>query len=136
MNIIKILFWGFILSFMTLIILQNPEFFAPRQDLKLSLMVWEYKMPEVPKTLVCVAFFIIGVLSMYLTNVVERFRAKKAIRTLNRTCDAQIEEIGILKGRLNRYSGERLVNSDSPLTTNHQPLTTPKPEPKPESQTS
>jgi len=125
-----------IIGFMTLIILQNPEFFASRQELKLSLAVWEHKMPEVPKTLVCVAFFIIGVLSMYLTNAVDRFRSKKAIRTLNRTCDAQIEEIGILKGRLNRMPGHSSSAPDPPQPESKPELKPePKPEPKPESQT-
>jgi len=122
-----------IISFMTLIILQNPEFFASRQELKLSLAVWEYKMPEVPKMLICLVFFIIGVLSMYLTNAVDRFRSKRAIRTLNRTCDAQIEEIGILKGRLNRLLGHALPAPDPPQPESKPEL---KPESKSESQTS
>jgi hypothetical protein len=125
MNIIKILFWGVIIGLITLVISQNLEFFSSRQSLGINLGFWQYRTPEVLNGIVFMAFFIAGFLSSYLTTVIERFRSKKAIRLLNRTCDAQIEEIGILKGRLNRVQGP-----SSP------PQPESKPESKPESQTS
>lgn len=137
MNIVKILFWGMIVGFITLIISQNLEFFASRQSLGINLGFWQYRTPAVLNGIVFVAFFIGGFIASYFTGVAERFRSKKTIKMLNRTCDAQNEEIGVLKGKLNRMQGlvDRVQGYSLPESA-APPQPESKPELKPESQTS
>lgn len=100
MRIFKILFWGLMIAAITLIISQNLEFFASVQKLKINLWFWQYETPQTLNGIVFVGFFVSGFLFCYIIDFIELFKSKRAVKNLNRECDKHVEEIGVLKNKL------------------------------------
>lgn len=101
MRIVKVIFWGLMISAIALIISSNIEFFSSFQKFKIKFwFLWHYESPEIWNGIIFVGFFVAGFLFCYIIDFIELFKAKRAVKNLNRECDKHVEEIGVLKNKL------------------------------------
>jgi len=63
----------------------------------IDLWLFQYQTPNIPLGVVAVITFLIGVLSMGLLGIVERFRLKKQIKILQAAINEREKERGSLK---------------------------------------
>jgi uncharacterized integral membrane protein len=115
MNKGKLVWWLLILGFMALGIYQNQDYFLKTtQSLRLNfLVVPEYHTPNLPLAAIHLVFFVFGLLVAFLLGLPTRFRARKAIRHLSVSVDAQEKEMSELKSELARLKGEPLPGDGS-----------------------
>jgi cell division protein FtsB len=80
-----------------LLVYQNKTFFLTKYSLALDLGFYQNFTPELYNLVIICAFFLFGMLITYGGSLLERFRAKKTIKTLQRTIDASSETIAELR---------------------------------------
>ncbi len=89
-----------VILFMALIIIvvaENIPNLKTRVVFSVDLYFYEYQTPNIPLGFVAVVTFLIGVLSMAVCGIVERFRLKKQIKTLLGEAREREKEINSLR---------------------------------------
>jgi preprotein translocase subunit SecF len=97
MKKIKYGLWAIFIALLGLMVYQNKMFFLTKSSLGLDLGFYQNYTPELYNLVIIIAFFLCGMLISYGGTLLERYRAKKNIKTLQRTIDASSETIAELR---------------------------------------
>ena len=97
--------WVIIIGFLALVIFQNQTFFLAKNAFHLNFGIKEYPIPELYNAVVMLFFFCFGLILAYLFNFSVRFKAKRAIKKLNTTIAAHINEMAELKLEIDTLKG-------------------------------
>ncbi|MBU4343881.1 MAG: hypothetical protein L6247_07110 [Desulfobacteraceae bacterium] len=101
MKNIKIVFWVIIIGFIILLLFQNQDVIIAKQSFKLDLMfVDEYHTPELPNGIIYFVCLLTGFFIAVFAGLADRFKFKKNIRNLKIANKLHLEEISVLKRRL------------------------------------
>jgi len=96
----KLIFWLLLIGIVALLVFQNQEYFLARTVLKADFYVTRYQTPPFPNGTFIVASFAVGFLLAYILGLSDRFKARRAIRSLNETVSSHQETISTLKKEL------------------------------------
>ena len=106
MKNVKIAFWVIIVGFIILFLFQNQDVIIEKQSFKLDLMVAdEYHTPELPNGIIYFICLLTGFFIALFAGLANRFKSKKDIKNLKTANDSQLEEISVLKSRLELLQG-------------------------------
>jgi uncharacterized integral membrane protein len=106
MKNVKIAFWVIIVGFIILFLFQNQDVIIEKQSFKLDLMVAdEYHTPELPNGIIYFICLLTGFFIAFFAALSDRFKFKKNVKNLQITNDSQLEEISVLKSRLELLQG-------------------------------
>lgn len=105
MKKIKIAFGVIIIVLLALLIYQNKDFFFEKQILGIDLGFNDYLSPELPNVIFFLAFFLVGLFIAYIYSLLERFRSKKTIKTLNAAVESKDQMLSTLKAELQTLKG-------------------------------
>jgi hypothetical protein len=105
MSKFKIAVWIIVLGLMGIILFQNDTIIYTQNDaiylathaLRIDLYFVTYQSPKLPVAVYFLATLLIGLLIAHLSGLSERFKARKIIRSLTSTLDAQKEELSSLQ---------------------------------------
>ena len=97
MNKIRTGIWIVILVLLMVLFFQNQSIFTSPQTLKMDLPFVKYQTPQLPNGLYYLATLIIGLLISYLFGLADRFKARRAIKSLSATIDSHRQEMTTLK---------------------------------------
>ena len=101
MKKVKIAFWLIILVFAGVFVYQNKIFFMAKQSLSLTLPFLEtLHTPELPHAVLFLVFLLTGFLIAYFFGLYDRFKSKKAVKSLNASVATQQDELTALKREL------------------------------------
>jgi len=100
-----LILWVIIFGFIALFIFQNQDFFLAKKAHNLNLGIKQYSVPELYNAILVLVFFFAGLLIAYLFSLSARFKAKRAIKKLNTTIAAHINEMAELKSEVNKLKG-------------------------------
>ena len=90
--------WIVIFVLLMVLFFQNQSIFlSSRSSLKMDLYFVKYQTPELPNGLYYLATLIIGLLIAYLFALGDRFKARRAIRSLSTTIGSHRQEVTTLK---------------------------------------
>jgi uncharacterized integral membrane protein len=79
-----LIIWAIIFGVIALLIFQNQAFFMANESLRINLGILdEYRTPELPRAILFLLFFLIGILIAYLFSLSARFKARLMIKKLN-----------------------------------------------------
>jgi hypothetical protein len=132
MKKIKYGLWVIFIALLGLLVYQNKTFFLTKYSLGLNLGFYQSYTPELFNLVIIAAFFLCGMLITYGGSLFERYRAKKTIKTLQRTIDASSETITELKKEVDGLK----VGWESEQEAEAVPDTTVQPQESEEPQTS
>ncbi|MBF0118736.1 MAG: hypothetical protein HQK79_07860 [Desulfobacterales bacterium] len=104
MRKIKFVSWTILLVLVGIMFFQNQEFFLSKESIGIDLMFLQYKTPLLPTAVHFFGVFIFGVLFSYFASLLERFRAKKAIKKFTADIAHYEQTIADLKRELERLS--------------------------------
>ena len=106
MKNIKIALWVIIVGFIIMFLFQNQDVITAKQSFKLDLMVSEaYHTPELPNGFIYAFCFLIGFCIAFVAGLTDRFKYKKNTKDLQTANNSQLEEITVLKSRLELLQG-------------------------------
>ncbi len=118
----KLAFWIIVLGFLALIIYQNQDFFWVKQSLHINLFSKHYPTPPVLRAIWFFSCFFLGLLIAYFSNLSERFRSNKTIKSLNTNINeltkknADLEQqVFALQRRVSQYAPEKPEAVDQKL---------------------
>jgi uncharacterized integral membrane protein len=97
MNKIRTGIWIVILVLLMVLFFQNQSIFLSSRTLQMDLYFVKYQTPELPDGLYYLATLIIGLLISYLFGLGDRFKARRAIKSLSATIDSHRQEMTTLK---------------------------------------
>ncbi|MGD9211563.1 MAG: LapA family protein [Desulfobacteraceae bacterium] len=97
MKKIKIAFWVIVIGFLTLLMIQNKDFFFSKNSFNLDFYFRKYTTPEVPNALLFLAFFFVGLLIAYVFGLLGQYKSKRTVKDLKATMQAQMKVITDLK---------------------------------------
>lgn len=80
-----------------ILIVENLEQLSNTLTLRVDLYFWESKTTPMPFYLVIIVVFLLGVLMASFYGIYERFRLKKEIRILSKTCTEKDRELNSLR---------------------------------------
>ena len=80
-----------------ILIAENLDQLSNTLTLRVHLYFWEAKTPPMAFYLVIIIVFLLGVLIASFYGIYERFRLKKEIRILSKTCAAKDKELNSLR---------------------------------------
>ncbi|HKK90601.1 MAG TPA: hypothetical protein VJ936_04325 [Desulfobacteraceae bacterium] len=108
MKKVKLFIGLIILVFAGLIIYQNRDFFFVKQALSLSLGVktWNWTAPAVENVYYWGGCLGIGLLITGYLGLVSKLKAKKTIKSLNKTIESHLEMISSLKRELEAFKSD------------------------------
>ena len=89
--------WIVIIVLLMLLFFQNQSVFLSSRSLQMDLYVVKYQTPELPDGLYYLATLIIGLLIAYLFALADRFKARRAIKSLSANIDFHRQEVTTLK---------------------------------------
>lgn len=117
----KIAFWLILIGFMGLLAYQNWDFFMSEHRLRLNLFVTdEFSTPELQNAILFLIFFLAGLLISYFITLIERFKSKKIIKTLNAALETNQKLLDELKKDILSLKGETPPIANPDDTTNQQ----------------
>jgi uncharacterized integral membrane protein len=106
MKNVKIAFWVIIVGFIILFLFQNQDVIVEKQSFKLDLMaVDEYHTPELPNGIIYFTCLLIGFFIAFFTGLANRLKSKKDIKNLQTANNSRLEEISVLKSKLELLQG-------------------------------
>ena len=100
MKKIKIAFWVIVIGFLTLLMMQNQEFFFSKSSFSLDFYYKKYLTPEVPNALLFLAFFLTGLLIAYIFGLLGQYKSKRTLKDLKATMQSQMKVIADLKSEI------------------------------------
>ena len=89
--------WIVIIVLLMLLFFQNQSVFLSSRSLQMDLYVVKYQTPELPAGLYYLATLIIGLLVAYLFGLGDRFKSRRAIKSLSATIVSHRQEVTTLK---------------------------------------
>ena len=89
--------WIVIIVLLMLLFFQNQSVFTSSRSLQMDLYVVKYQTPELPDGLYYLVTLLIGLLIAYLFALGDRFKSRRAIRSLSATIDSHRQEVTTLK---------------------------------------
>ena len=104
--------WILVLIFLMVLFFQNQAVFLASKTLQLNLYFVKYQTPQLPDGLFFLAALLIGLLISYLFSLGDRFKAKRAIKSLSATLDARQQEVTRLKKEIEDL--KRVPTSEPP----------------------
>ena len=105
-----LILWVVIFGFFALFIFQNQTFFLAKNAFHLNFGIKEYSIPELYNAVLVLVFFCCGLIIAFLFSFSARFKAKRTIKKLNATIDADTTEMDKLKGEI-----VTLKDTDTPV---------------------
>lgn len=100
MQKVKSILLVIILGFIGLFLFQNKIFFLEKQMFDVDLMIKKYHTPEIYNGVLFVGCFLTGLLISYFSVLLERFKAKKVIKTLDAQVSSYNKKITSLESEL------------------------------------
>ena len=113
---VKIGIWVIIIGFLTLIVIQNQNFFLARQSLGLNLYFKIFSLPEVANILLFFICFLAGLLFAAYFLFFDRFKLKKTNKTLNTTINTHLEKISLIEKELETFKPTESKPFDQAVT--------------------
>jgi uncharacterized membrane protein len=115
MKKVKYALWAVLLALVGIIIFQNQEYFFARQGFDVDLWVTgPYQSPEAYNIVYFLGCFLIGFFLAYLMGLADKYRAKKTVKKLNATIDAQLEKLSSMKGDLEGRKPKAPASTEAP----------------------
>ena len=115
MKKVKIIFGLVVIGFIGLFFYQNREFFMDKPRLSLELpFVNIYHLPEWPNAVLFVAFLLFGLLVSYFSNLFERYKANRTVKSLNAAVNSHLEAISTLQGEVAALKGGDSTDGKEP----------------------
>jgi len=93
----KIAFWGILIAFVALLAYQNWDFFMSTHGLRINLLIKDYHTPELQNAILFLIFFFAGLLISYFFSLLDRFKSKKTIKSLNNSLEQNQKILEALK---------------------------------------
>ena len=93
----KAIVWIIIVGLFALAVYQNQDFFLSRHSLGMNLLIADYRSVNLPNLVLFIAFFLLGWLIAYVSGLSERYRSRRAIKSLRKTIADQQNAIDSLK---------------------------------------
>ena len=97
MSKFKLFVWVLILAFIGIVLFQNDGLFLGKQALGIDFYFVSYRTPELPVAIYFLATLVIGLIVSYLFGLSDKFKARRTIKGLTSTLDAQRDELSSLK---------------------------------------
>ena len=97
MKKVKAVFWLLVLLFVALVVYQNLDYFLAKESLDINLYFKQYRTPELANGVLILGCFLTGFLVAYVISLSERFKARKAVKSMNATVDSHLEQISALR---------------------------------------
>ena len=120
MKKVKIAFWLVLIGFLASLGYQNWDFFMEPHGLRINLLFVKYSAPELPNAILFLVFFVAGFVISYFITLIERFKSKRTIKTLNNTLETNQKLLDEMKNELQLLKGEPPAN-DTPHVAPDQP---------------
>jgi uncharacterized integral membrane protein len=83
--------------FVIIVVVQNSAAFSETVDFRINLLFFEWKSPAISVYLVAIVTFLVGVLSMGVYGMVERFRLKGELRKMKAALNEKDRELNSLR---------------------------------------
>lgn len=104
----KYAFWLLMVGFLGMLVYQNQGVFLAKHSLDINLGIVKYHIPELYSILIIAVFFFGGILLAYAAGLFERYKARRQIKSLNKTVDAYTGTIAKLKLEVDSLKPEAL----------------------------
>ena len=114
----KIAFWLLLAGFLLLLGYQNWDFFMATHGLKINLLMVQYSTPELQNAILFLIFFFAGLLISYFITLLERFKSKKTINSLNAALVTSQKLLDELKKEIQQIKGETPPPAKVDMATN------------------
>jgi mannose/fructose/N-acetylgalactosamine-specific phosphotransferase system component IID len=117
MKKVKAVFWLLVICFVALVVYQNLDYFLGKESLDINLYFKRYQTPELANGVLILGCFLIGFLAAYVISLSERFKARKAVKSMNATVDSHLEQISALRHEIEVIKrGEPVPDPEPPET--------------------
>ncbi|MBW1698451.1 MAG: DUF1049 domain-containing protein [Deltaproteobacteria bacterium] len=123
MSKVKIFIWILIFAIIAIVLFQNDTLFLGKQALKIDLFFVKYQTPQLPVAIYFLATLVIGLIIAYFFGLSDKFKARKTIKSLTSSLEAQKEEMSSLRREI-----EMLKDKTAEMSRVHREEK-PKPEP-------
>jgi len=101
-----LILWVIIFGVIALLIFQNKAFFMVNEALRINLgILEEYKTPALPRAILFLLFFLVGIVIAYLFSLSARLKARRAIKKLNTTLASHNDQVAGLKREIDSLKG-------------------------------
>lgn len=110
--------WILVLIFLMLLFVQNQSVFLSSRSLHLNLYFVKYQTPQLPDGVFFLATLIIGLLISYLFSLGDRFKSRRALKSLSTTLDDRQQELVALKKEIEEL---KRVPAPEPPAASEQP---------------
>jgi uncharacterized integral membrane protein len=97
MKKVKAVFWLLVILFVALVVYQNLDYFLTKTSLQINLYFARYHTPALANGVLILGCFLIGFFIAYVVSLSERFRARKAVKSMNATVESHLEQISALR---------------------------------------
>ncbi len=106
-----LIIWAIIFGVIALLIFQNKAFFMANEALRINLgILEEYKTPALPRAILFLLFFLVGIVIAYLFSLSARLKARRTIKKLNTTIASHNAEIAGLRREIDSLKGIETPN--------------------------
>ena len=117
----KIALWTILFGFLALLSYQNWDFFMSSHHLRINLyVIKEYSTPEIQNIILFLICFFVGLLISYFWTLLERFKSKKTIKSLNNSLAMNQKLLDELKKENLSLKGETPPVSNPDVTATPQ----------------
>jgi len=107
MKKVKVVFWLLVILFVVLVVVQNQAYFLAKESLEINLYFGKYHTPALANGVLILGCFLIGFLIAYAISLSERFKARKAVKSMNATVESHLEQISALRGEIEAIKKRR-----------------------------
>ena len=97
MNHLRIMVAVLFVVFIFILAVQNYDALSIPVKFKVNLVFFDYQSPEIPVSFVAVIAFLVGVISLGLYGMAERFRLKRRIKVLVKESKEKEKELNSLR---------------------------------------
>ena len=103
MKKVKIVVLLVLAGLVAVIAYQNSGFALMKHQFNINLMFFKYQSPEIANFVLLIAFFAVGLLLAYFSNLLERFKSRKTVRELTGQITACRDQNAALEKELAGY---------------------------------
>lgn len=121
MKKVKVIFWLLVVGFVALVVYQNKGYFLAQESLNINLYVAQYHTPQIATGILILSCFVVGFLIAYLMSLSERFKARKAVKTMEAAMKSQMEQISELKSEVENLKRREPVAAQEPSDEASEP---------------
>jgi uncharacterized integral membrane protein len=113
----KLLFWLLVILLVALVVYQNLDYFLTKKSLEINLYVAQYHTPALANGVLILGCFLIGFFIAYVISLSERFKARKAVKSMNATVESHLEQISALRHEIEVIKRGEPVAKSEPTET-------------------